>query len=143
MANDIEKAGDARPGVTLTAVANEDRDHNPVFEALVSVVGEIAGLVAYSLYKQNKRSWIEDFKKLTGRLPTEAESRAYIIGESTERRLATYRVLAENALGGQAVQSASTLRMSSVATALWVLITLLALIAIGSLLHAFGLIASK
>ncbi len=143
MANDIEKAGDGKPGVTLTAVANEERDHNPVFEALVSEEGEIAGLVAYSLYKQNKRSWIEDFKKLTGRLPTDSETRAYIIGESTERRLATYRVLAENALGGQAIHSASASRMSSVATALWVLITLLALIAIGSLLHAFGLIASK
>ncbi len=50
-------------GITLTGVARDEADRNPIFEALVSAEGEISGLVAYSLYKQNKRDWLEDFKK--------------------------------------------------------------------------------
>jgi hypothetical protein len=82
-----------------TTAADEER--NPIFDALVSRDGEIAGLVAYSIYKQNKRAWLQDFLQATGRPPTDAESRAYIIGESTERRLATYRHLAAATLAGQ------------------------------------------
>lgn len=78
-----------------------DADRNPIFDALVSREGEIAGLVAYSIYKQNKRAWLQDFIKATGRPPSDAESRAYIIGESTERRLQTYRHLAASTLSGQ------------------------------------------
>jgi hypothetical protein len=76
-------------------------DRNTIFDSLVKVEGEVAGLVAYSIYKQNKRAWLQDFLKATGRPPTEAESRAYIIGESTDRRLATYRHLATATLSGQ------------------------------------------
>jgi hypothetical protein len=76
-------------------------ERNTIFDNLVKVEGEVPGLVAYSIYKQNKRAWLNDFLKATGRPPTEAESRAYIIGESTERRLATYRHLAAATLAGQ------------------------------------------
>jgi hypothetical protein len=83
----------------IQAAADDER--NPIFDALVSREGEISGLVAYSIYKQNKRAWLQDFIKASGRPPSEAESRAYIIGESTERRLATYRHLAAATLSGQ------------------------------------------
>src|SRR5450755_547473 len=76
-------------------------EHNTIFDSLVTREGEIAGLVAYSIYKQNKRAWLQDFLKATGRPPTDDESRAYIIGESTDRRLATYRHLAAATLAGQ------------------------------------------
>jgi hypothetical protein len=78
-----------------------EAERNTIFDNLVKVEGEVPGLVAYSIYKQNKRAWLNDFLKATGRPPTEAESRAYIIGESTERRLATYRHLAAATLAGQ------------------------------------------
>jgi hypothetical protein len=78
-----------------------EAERNTIFDSLVKVEGEVPGLVAYSIYKQNKRAWLNDFLKATGRPPTEAESRAYIIGESTERRLATYRHLAAATLAGQ------------------------------------------
>ena len=87
--------------VDTLAASVADADRNPIFDALVSREGEIAGLVAYSIYKQNKRAWLQDFIKATGRPPTVAESRAYIIGESTERRLQTYRHLAAATLSGQ------------------------------------------
>jgi hypothetical protein len=71
-----------------------EAERNPIFDALVTPDDDVVGLVAYSLYKQNKRAWLDDFIKATGRAPSEAETRAYIIGESTERRLNTYRRLA-------------------------------------------------
>jgi len=82
-----------------------EAEHNTIFDSLVRVEGEISGLVAYSIYKQNKRAWLNGFIKATGRPPSDAESRAYIIGESTERRLATYRHLAAATLAGQGPES--------------------------------------
>jgi hypothetical protein len=90
-----------RAGELATVEADADGERNTIFDSLVRVEGEVAGLVAYSIYKQNKRAWLQDFIKITGRPPNEAESRAYIIGESTERRLATYRHLAAATLAGQ------------------------------------------
>ena len=46
-------------------------ERNPIFDALVGCDGEdVAGLVAYSIYKQNKRAWLDDFVKAAGRAPT-------------------------------------------------------------------------
>jgi len=93
--------GMPRAGELTTVEADADGERNTIFDSLVRVEGEVAGLVAYSIYKQNKRAWLQDFIRITGRPPNEAESRAYIIGESTERRLATYRHLATATLAGQ------------------------------------------
>ena len=79
--------------------ANDDR--NPVFEMLVSGDKDIIGLVAYSIYKQNKREWLMAFHKARGRDPNENEMAAYIIGDSTPRRLATFRHLAQATLEGR------------------------------------------
>ena len=139
MATDIEKVREDQ-----TAVANEEADNkNPIFDALVKADSEISGLVAYSLYKQNKRSWIEDFRRVTGRLPNEAETRAYIIGESTERRLATYRLLAQTTLGGRSPRAEPLRKSLGVAAALWVLILLIVLAGVGYILHAYGVVTSK
>src|SRR5450631_4644788 len=103
------------PRVNAPVRAREEADldgpeseHNTIFDSLVKVEGEVAGLVAYSIYKQNKRAWLQDFTKASRRPPSEAESRAYIIGESTERRLATYRHLAEATLAGQGPEAPSS-----------------------------------
>jgi len=89
----------ANGGVASSEAIEAER--NPIFDALVKVEGEVSGLVAYSIYKQNKRAWLNDFQRTVGRPPTEAETRAYIIGESTQRRLATYRHLAQATLSGE------------------------------------------
>ena len=53
-----------------------DAERNPIFDALVAPNEEdVSGLVAYSIYKQNKRAWLDDFVKATGRAPSEAETR--------------------------------------------------------------------
>ncbi len=79
--------------------AGEDR--NPVFGMLVSGDDDIVGLVAYSIYKQNKRDWLIAFLNAKGRQPNEDEKQSYILGDSTPRRLATFRHLAQATLEGR------------------------------------------
>lgn len=82
-------------------VTDVNDDRNPVFEMLVSGDNDIIGLVAYSIYKQNKREWLMAFNKARGREPNENEMASYIIGDSTPRRLATFRHLAQATLEGR------------------------------------------
>ena len=76
-------------------------EHNIVFTSLVTSDKDIVGLVAYSIYKQNKYDWLHAFSRLQGRMPDESEAQSYLYGESTPRRLATYRHLAEAVLAGR------------------------------------------
>lgn len=82
-------------------LAPGEGERNEVFTSLVSGDDDIVGLVAYSIYKQNKHDWLIAFNKQKDREPFEDELLAYIIGESTPRRLATYRHLAEATLEGR------------------------------------------
>lgn len=78
----------------------QDSGRNAVFAALVKGDADITGLVAYSIFKQNELDWLQEFRTAKGREPTEGEADSYIIGESTPRRLATYRHLADATLSG-------------------------------------------
>ncbi len=131
--------------LTLTAT-HDEADRNPIFDALVTGEGEVSGLVAYSIYKQNKRAWLDDFTKLTGRTPTDAETRAYIIGESTERRLNIYRQLASATLAhqpGRPAGSGATASVGGMVGVLWALVAILALALLGFGLHAANLLGAK
>jgi len=86
-----------RSGAVASAESN---DRTGVFQRLVNDDADIAGLVAYSIYKQNKLDWLRAFEGTFGRAPNDAELASYIIGEGTPRRLATYRHLAEATLAG-------------------------------------------
>ena len=79
----------------------QDSGRNAVFASLVKGDTDVTGLVAYSIFKQNELDWLSEFRKAKGREPSEAESDSYIIGESTTRRLATYRHLADATLLGK------------------------------------------
>ena len=81
-----------------------DAERVTVFASLVTADDDIVGLVAYSIYKQHENDWLTAFRKAKGREPNEAESSAFIIGEGTGRRLATYRHLAEATLEGRGPQ---------------------------------------
>ncbi len=78
----------------------QDAGRNAVFAALVKGDSDITGLVAYSIFKQNELDWLQEFRSAKSREPSENEADAYIIGESTPRRLATYRHLADATLAG-------------------------------------------
>lgn len=83
------------------SVSAEERERNTVFGNLVTGDDDIVGLVAYSIYKQNKHDWLVAFNKAKGREPNEAEASSYILGEATQRRLSIYRHLARATLEGQ------------------------------------------
>lgn len=80
-----------------------------IFEKLVSNDQDVVGLLAYSLAMQNRRDWLIAFHSATGRDPEPGEVAAFDIGEQIERRLATYRKLAENALSGNSHWGAASL----------------------------------
>ena len=80
-----------------------------IFEKLVGGENDVVGLLAYSLSMQNKRDWLAAFKAEAGRDPTAAEMTAYDIGERIERRLTTYRKLAEHALAGNSFWASASL----------------------------------
>jgi hypothetical protein len=128
-------------GLTERPELEGEVERNPIFDALVGPDEEdVAGLVAYSIYKQNKRAWLHNFVKATGRGPSDAETRSYIIGESTERRLATYRRLAASKLAGDA-PSRSAWRAKgpmsgTAAAAVWALAIIVALGVVGLATHA-------
>ena len=81
---------------------DSDDTRNGIFERLVASDEDIAGLVAYSIYKQHKRDWLRSFETHVNRAPTLDEETAYTIGEATPRRLAMYRHFAEETLVGKA-----------------------------------------
>ncbi|MGJ4854707.1 hypothetical protein AB4037_20880 [Labrys sp. KB_33_2] len=80
-----------------------------VFDRLVHDEEDVVGLLAFSLSTQNKRDWLVAFKQEVGRDPTPDELAAYDIGERIDRRLATYRKLAEHALAGNSFWASATL----------------------------------
>ena len=88
------------PLVAPPAGTRDVADRNEIFSRLVQGDTDIAGLVAYSIYKQNKLDWLAAFETAKARVPDDAELFSYIVGEGTPRRLATYRQLAEATLAG-------------------------------------------
>lgn len=91
-------------GVSVTtsgAPMERETERNDVFAKLVTADNDIIGLVAYSIYKQNKFDWLQAFHRSKGREPSDDEMAAYIVGEGTARRLATYRYLAHATLEGR------------------------------------------
>jgi hypothetical protein len=98
----------------LSNEAIED-ERQSVFTSLVGDDSDVVGLVAYSIYKQNKHDFLVAFNRQLAREPNEAELSAYIMGEATPRRLAIYRHLAQSTLAGKSpdVQTAPGLRASA------------------------------
>ena len=95
---EADRPDETRRDLAISPAAPEERAG--VFRQLVTDDGDIAGLVAYSIYKQNKLDWLNAFTAVKGRAPKDDELASYIIGEGTPRRLATYRHLAEATLAG-------------------------------------------
>jgi hypothetical protein len=76
----------------------DDPHKNPIFELLVLGEHDVPGLLAYGLYKQNKRDWLIAFQASNSRTPDAAELAAFILSERIPRRIATYRRIAEDML---------------------------------------------
>ncbi len=86
------------PPMPVSDPAPAEDGRNPLFELLVKDESDVAGLLAYSLYKQTKRDWLIAYQATHGRDPVAAETAAFILAERLPRRIATYRRLAEDML---------------------------------------------
>jgi hypothetical protein len=94
-------------GAVPASMEQRPAQRNPIFAELVQAEDDLEGLVGYALYKQNKRDWLASFFKTHGRDPTDGEIQSYILGERTQRRLATYRRLAEGLIEKKAIAIAA------------------------------------
>lgn len=83
-------------GKTSSGARSEAR--NPLLEALVYGDNDLVGLVAYAMHEVNRRDWCLAYEAANSRPPSDGELNAYLVGEQLERRLDTYRRLAEDAL---------------------------------------------
>jgi hypothetical protein len=81
-----------------TTAGRDGGEPNPMFSLLVETETDVVGLLAYGLYKQNKRDWLIAHQARAGREPTLAELDAFILGERIPRRVITYRRLAQDML---------------------------------------------
>jgi hypothetical protein len=96
----LPRISDTPPAVVPAPPA--EADHSGMLGLLVEGDEDVVGLVAYGLYKQNKRDWLLAHRAAMGRAPAAAEIDAFILGESMPRRIATYRRLAWDMLAARA-----------------------------------------
>lgn len=77
------------------------RQYNFIYKKLVDNESDIIGIVAYSLYKTDKISFIEDFKKKNnGQEPTEEEFRPFHDNACMDSNIERYKMQATNILQG-------------------------------------------
>ena len=83
------------------------RKYNFIYRRLVQSESDMIGHIAYSLYKAEKISWIEEHKAANeGREPTEAEFEKYHDACCSGQRISNYRSMASGIL--QAFMGGST-----------------------------------
>jgi len=68
------------------------------YAKLVNDEGDMAGHVAYALYKRDKLKFIDAFRLDKGRRPTEDELEAFIVTANLSLRVSAYRSEAEQSL---------------------------------------------
>ena len=93
-----ERVAAALRSIAPASVSRADPRTNPLLEKLVYGDNDLVGLVAYAMHEVNRRDWRAAYETAHGRPPSEAEFNAYLVGEQLERRLETYRRLAEDAI---------------------------------------------
>lgn len=69
-----------------------------VFERLNMGVRHVENLIAYAMFKLDFLDFVADFRRVKGRAPLSSETEAYLLGETTERRLIARRYLAADVL---------------------------------------------
>lgn len=75
-----------------------EKQYNYIYRHLVSSPEDLIGLLAYSIYKQHKIEFIEDFKKKKGCAPTDADIEGFIMSSVTPSQLEKYKESANTIL---------------------------------------------
>lgn len=91
----------APPAPGLASPSGQNR-YNEVYEKLVTEPGDLVGMIAYALYKDSKRDWLQRFEQEEGRRPDVGETfngyvRAQGAGELARLRNQAEDLLAEYA----------------------------------------------
>lgn len=71
---------------------------NPIFSALVDDENDIVGLIAYSLYKNDKKEWIEEFHQKQANSPDKSQINLFVSGAMTNGNLTRLQEAAEERL---------------------------------------------
>ena len=74
------------------------RKYNYIYKQLVEDKSDIVGHIAYSLYKEDKIQFINDFKEKNGREPNEGELKPFHDSSCLKSRLETYKESSVNIL---------------------------------------------
>lgn len=93
-----ERVAAALRSIAPASAPRAETRTNPLLEKLVYGDNDLVGLVAYAMHEVNRRDWRAAYETTHGRSPSDAEFNAYLVGEQLERRLETYRRLAEDAI---------------------------------------------
>ena len=72
------------------------RRYNYVYDKLVKSGDDIAGMVAYCIYKQHKIEFITKFKEEKGREPSDDECESFFMSAITQTQLDNYHKKAES-----------------------------------------------
>lgn len=81
--------------VAPAAAFTQPRERFPTFANLVKDENDLVGLIAYSLYKQDKLAFIQEGINKAGVTPSEADLAVFCRGANIAGRLASYRQSAE------------------------------------------------
>lgn len=111
-ADPAERVAQALRSIVPAGAQRIDSRHNPLLDQLVYGDNDLVGLVAYALHEVNRRDWRVAYEQAHGRPPSEAEFNAYLVGEQLERRLDTYRRLAEDAIAKVATGDTNLRRLA-------------------------------
>lgn len=91
----------AEIGHASSLATRGDRSRDQAFTAFVSSDADLIGLVAFALHERQFAEWRAEMARVCGRAPTEDEIVAHRLGETTPRRIAAYRFLAQESLEGR------------------------------------------
>lgn len=107
-----ERVAAALRTIVPANIVQADARTNPLLDKLVYGDNDLVGLVAYAMHEVNRRDWRAAYETTHGRPPSEAEYNAYLVGEQLERRLETYRRLAEDAIAKVATGETNMRRLA-------------------------------
>lgn len=89
-----------------------EKQYNYIYSKLVKDQNDVVGMLAYSIYKQHKIEFIEDFKKKKNAAPTDSDIENFIMSSVTQSQLEKYRESANAVLSEIVAKSVQTELMS-------------------------------
>ena len=89
-----------------------EKQYNYIYSKLVKDQNDVVGMLAYSIYKQHKIEFIEDFKKKKNAAPTDSDIENFIMSSVTQSPLEKYRESANAVLSEIVAKSVQTELMS-------------------------------